>query len=159
MSPIKASDRRTPAEWAFLALFFPAVVAFYAIYKYPHWLLPAGADLRAFHLFGKSPGFWYATAYTALVSGVCLWVLIGKQNRYQRSKKKDPLSRYQRGKFASILLAQSIAFYLIPFALPGWRQKERLKGSPCLPTCLHRGGWRRRTVTRSRPAERPICIG
>ena len=64
-----------------------------------------------------------ATNYTALVAGTCLWVLIANQIRYQRSKKKEPLSAYQRSKFLSIWLAQSVAFYLIPFILPAlWQE-------------------------------------
>jgi ferredoxin-type protein NapH len=121
--PTKKSDRRTVAELAFLVLFYPAVVLVYVIYKYPHWLLAEGADLRTFHLLGKSPGFLYATVYTALVCGICLWVLVANRNRYQRSKKKGPLSTYQRSKFISILLAQAIAFYLVPYVLPGlWQE-------------------------------------
>ena len=41
-------DKRTAGEWAFLLLFYPAVLGFYLIYRYPHWLLPQGADLRTF---------------------------------------------------------------------------------------------------------------
>lgn len=120
--PVKSSDRRSPVEWLFLIVFFPAVVAIYAICKYPMWLLPDGADLRAFHWLGKSPSFWYASAYTAVVSVTCLWVLMANQNRYQRSSKKEPLSRYQRAKFTSILLSQTLAFYVVPFILPGLNQ-------------------------------------
>lgn len=123
MPGAKLTDQRSRAEWAFLLMFYPAMVGFYAIYKYPHWFVSADSDLRVFHLFGKSPGFWYATFYTALVAGTCLWVLIANQNRYQRSTKKEPLSAYQRGKFLSILLAQTVAFWLIPFVLPGFWQE------------------------------------
>jgi ferredoxin len=120
VSPDK--DRRTAGEWAFLLLFYPALLGFYLIYKYPHWLLPEGADLRTFYLFGKSPGFWYNSLYTAVVVGTCLWVLLTGLNRYQWTKKKKPLSRYQRAKFTSILLAQLVGFYLFPFILPGLLQ-------------------------------------
>lgn len=122
MSSRPAKDHRSPAERAFLVLFFPAVLAFYVIYKYPHWILGSHADLRTFHLLGKSPGFWYATVYTAIVCGTALWVLIANQNRYQRSAKKGPLSSYQRAKFTSIFCAQLMAFYLVPFILPALRQ-------------------------------------
>ena len=122
MNPPRASDQRSWAAWLFLILFFPGMVGFYVIYKYPYWILPAGSDLKAFHLLGKSPGFWYATVYTALVAGTCLWVLIANRNRYQRSQKKGPLSKYQRSKFLSILLSQVIAFYLFPFVLPALSQ-------------------------------------
>ena len=76
-----------------------AVLAFYLIYKYPNWLLGADGDLRTFHLAGKSPGFWYVTLYTGIVCGASAWVLISGKNRYQRSKKKGPLSPYQSNRF------------------------------------------------------------
>jgi len=118
----RTSDQRSVGEFLFLLLFYPVVVAFYVIYKYPDWVLPADGDLKTFHLLGKSPGFWYLTVYTGLVCGTCLWVLIDGRNRYQRSKNKEPLSKYQRAKFISILLSQSIAFYLVPFVLPALSQ-------------------------------------
>lgn len=128
--PQSDKTRRSAAEWIFLAVFYPVMVGFYAIYKYPYWFLADGTDLRCFHLFGKSPGFWYATIYTAIVSGTCLWVLIDNRNRYQRSQKKGKLSGYQRAKFLSILLSQSIAFYLIPFVLPALRQEGGFFNDP-----------------------------
>lgn len=128
--PAKSSDRRTAAERLFIALFLPTVVGFYAIYKYPQWFLSVGGDLRAFHLWGKSPGFWYATVYTGLVASVCLWILIGDKNRYQRSRAKGPLSSYQRGKFLSILLAQTIGFYFVPFIAPALRQEGGFWNDP-----------------------------
>ncbi len=115
-------DKRTTAEWLFLLLFYPAVLMFYVIYKYPHWVLPEGADLKTFHLVGKSPGFWYSTLYTLIVCGIALWVLIANKNRYQRSKKKSPLSKYQRAKFTSILFVQLIGFYFVPYILPALNQ-------------------------------------
>lgn len=119
----KKSDRRTTGEIAFLLLFYPAVLAFYAIYKYPHWLVGEGADLRVFHLLGKSPGFWYATVFTGVVAATCMWVLVANKNRYQRSNRKQSLSPYQRAKFASILLSQTVVFYLIPIVLPAcWQE-------------------------------------
>ena len=114
MAP-KASDRRSSAEWIFLVVFFPAVLCFYVVYKYPNWLFAPGADLR---VFGKGLGFWYASIYTTIVCGVSLWVLLVNRNRYQRSKKKGPLSAYQRNKFLSIFLAQAICFYITPFIIP-----------------------------------------
>ncbi|MCA9260298.1 MAG: 4Fe-4S binding protein [Planctomycetales bacterium] len=113
----KQANRRTLAERIFLVVFLPLVVGFYTLYKYPQWLLPAGADPRAFYVGGKSPGFWYATVYTLVVMAGCLWVLLGNRNVYERSKKKGRLSRYQRGKFLSILASQTIAFYGVPFIL------------------------------------------
>lgn len=125
-----AADRRTTGERAFLLVFYPALLAFYSIYKYPHWFLDAGTDLRCFHLFGKSPGFWYATVYTGIVAATCVWVLFANQNRYQRSKKKEPLSAYQRGKFLSILCSQTVAFYLVPFVLPAMWQEGGFFNDP-----------------------------
>jgi polyferredoxin len=88
-----------------------------------------------FYLLGKSPGFWYNTLYTALIVGTCLWVLRGGVNRYQWTQKKKPLSKYQRAKFTSILLAQLVAFYLLPFVVPGllqaggfWNDPAKLPG-------------------------------
>lgn len=130
MTALKASDQRSLGEWLFLVVFYPAVVGFYAIYKYPNWFIATETDLRIFHLFGKSPGFWYATVYTGLVVAACLWVLIANKNRYQRSKIKEPLSRYQRGKFTSILFAQLIAFYCVPFVLPALRQQGGFFNDP-----------------------------
>lgn len=126
----KASDQRTLAEKVFLVMFFPGVLFLYVVYKYPYWLLPAGADLRSFHLFGKSPAFWYATVYSGIVCGVCIWVLISNKNRYQRSKKKGVLSGYQRKKFTSILLVQFLAFYLVPYVIPGLRQEGGFFNDP-----------------------------
>lgn len=130
MTETKKADRRTLAEWMFVLLFFPTIVTFYSIYKYPDWFIGAGSDLRVFHAFGKSPGFWYATIYTGLIVGTCLWVLFANQNRFQRNRKKESLSAYQRGKFRSILLAQAIAFYLVPFVLPALRQEGGFFNDP-----------------------------
>lgn len=124
------ADQRTLGETVFLFAFFPLLVAFYSIYKYPHWFVSENTDLRLFHLFGKSPGFWYATLYTAIVVGTCLWVLVANRNRYQRSKRKEPLSTYQRGKFLSILLVQSVVFYLVPFVLPALGQEGGFFNDP-----------------------------
>ena len=118
----KKTDERPLAEKIFLVFFFPIVLLFYLVYKYPHWLLADGSDLRTFHFLGKSPGFWYATVYTTVVCGTCIWVLWTDKNRYQRSKKKNPLSKYQRSKFTCILIVQFVAFYLFPYLLPGLRQ-------------------------------------
>lgn len=117
-------------EVLFLIGFYPLVLAFYVIYKYPHWLLGEGESLTKFHLLGKSPGFWYATLYTLLVCGTCVWVLWSGRNRYQTSRKKGPLSRYQRGKFSSILVAQGIAFYALPYLLPGLTQEGGFFNDP-----------------------------
>ncbi|MCI0460109.1 MAG: 4Fe-4S binding protein [Gemmataceae bacterium] len=122
--------KRSGGEWTFLVVFYTSLLGFYLFYKYPHWLLPEGADLRTFYLVGKSLGFWYNTLYTALVVGACLWVLTTGLNRYQWTVKKKSLSRYQRAKFLSILLAQLIAFYLLPFVLPGLLQEGGFWNDP-----------------------------
>ncbi len=124
------TSSRSRIEWLFLGLFLPTTFLFYLVYKYPQWLLPEHGDLRTFYLFGKSPGFWYATLYTGLVAAVCVWVLIGNKNRYQRSKKKDPLTPYQRAKFLSILLAQTVGFYIVPFILPALSQEGGFWNDP-----------------------------
>lgn len=126
----KNADRRTVAEWMFLIFFLPGIVALYIVYKYPYWLLPEGADPQYFYLFGKSPAFWYSTAYTLLVCGIAAWVLLANRNRYQRSKKKAPLSAYQRGKFLSIFLAQAIAFYALPILVPAFAQEGGFFNDP-----------------------------
>jgi NAD-dependent dihydropyrimidine dehydrogenase PreA subunit len=113
---------RSFSERVFLLFFFPAVVLFYVAYKYPAWLPGIAGDPGRLHLFGKSPGFWYATAYTGLVCGVCVGVLWSDRNLYARSRRKGPLSTYQRGKFTSILFAQLIAFYIVPFIVPALSQ-------------------------------------
>ena len=117
-----SNKSRSLAETVFLVLFYPAVLLFYVVYKYPQWLLPDGADLTTFHLLGKSPGFWYATVYTGVICGTCVWVLSVGKNQYQRSKKKEQLSGYQRAKFTSILLAQALVFYAAPYVLPAFAQ-------------------------------------
>ena len=123
-------DQRGGWERAFLVLFYPSLIAFYGLYKYPQWFLPAGADLRTLHLLGKSPGFWYATVYTAVVAASCLWVLIVNRNCYERSTRRSPLSAYQRAKFLSILLSQTIVFYLIPFVIPAFAQEGGFFNDP-----------------------------
>lgn len=117
-----SKNKRAPAELVFLAAFYPAVLLFYITYKYPHWLLASGADLRTFHVLGKSPGFWYTSLYTAIVCGTCVWVLASNKNRYQRSKKKEPLSQYQRAKFTSVLFVQFVFFFLFPYVIPALGQ-------------------------------------
>ena len=127
----KKSDQRPLSEKIFLVLFFPIVIAFYLIYKYPTWFVgDAPEDLFAFHFLGKSPGFWYATIYTGIVCGTCVWVLVTNKNRYQRSKKKDGLSAYQRNKFSSILIVQFVAFYLFPYILPALKQEGGFFNDP-----------------------------
>lgn len=121
MTAPTTATRRTVAEWLFVLAFCPLVVGFYLLYKYPLWFV-SESQLTLLHVAGKSPGFWYATVYTAVVCGICVWVLLSNRNCYQRSRRREPLSRYQRAKFTSILLSQLIAFYIVPFILPALRQ-------------------------------------
>lgn len=122
--------KRSVAEKIFLLLFLPAVAGFYVLYKYPRWILTPDQPLTTLHVWGKSPGFWYATIYTAIVVLTCLWVLLTNRNRYERSRRKGPLSKYQRAKFLSILLSQSIAFYAVPFILPAVQQEGGFWNDP-----------------------------
>ena len=76
------------------------------------------------------PEHIHATIYTAIVCGTCIWVLLTNKNRYQRSKKKGGLSKYQRSKFACILIVQFVAFYLFPYLIPGIRQEGGFFNDP-----------------------------
>ena len=107
--------QRTKAEWVFIALFVPSILAFYVIYKYPDWLLGPGADTR---LLGKNLSFWYSLVYTSIVCGIAGRVLFKNRNVY--SYRKDlpvGLSGYQKKKFTSIFLAQGFGFFLIPYVI------------------------------------------
>ncbi len=126
------SYQRSRAEKLFLLVFFPALTLFYVVVKYPR-LLPAGADPRTFYLAGKSPAFWYAALYTAVVCGACIWVLATGRNRYQRSRKKGPISRYQRAKFTTILLVQFFVFFFFPYVVPALKQPGGFWNDPARP--------------------------
>jgi ferredoxin-type protein NapH len=108
---------RSWSERIFLALFFPVVIIFYLIYKYPLWFVPQEQVTATFYWWGKSTSFWYGTAYTLLVCLIALKVVVSGKTPYGKSKKK-PISSYQRWKFISIFLSQLIFFYLIPYILP-----------------------------------------
>jgi ferredoxin-type protein NapH len=108
---------RSLSEKTFLVFFFPVVIGFYLIYKYPTWFVSEDQVASSFYWFGKSTSFWYNTVYTGLVCGIAGWVLLRKTSPYGRDKTK-PLSSYQRKKFTSIFFAQLIFFYLLPFFLP-----------------------------------------
>ncbi len=111
---------RSSLEKIFIFFFIPLVFLTYIIKSYPGFLTnlmgiedPYGTY---FFLWGKTPNFWYQTIYTAIVVGICIKLLFLGRNPY--SKKSKPLSKYQKYKFISILLAQFIGFYLIPFVAP-----------------------------------------
>lgn len=93
------------------------MVGFYLIYKYPTWFVPEERVASTFYWFGKSTGFWYSGLYSALVCGIALSVYIGGKTPYGKNKKKK-ISSYQKNKFLSIFLSQSIFFYFIPYILP-----------------------------------------
>jgi ferredoxin-type protein NapH len=119
--PVKFRGRSV-LEKIFLVLFVPFITLMYVILKYPHWLVE---NPEIFRLFGKNPSFWYSALYTGIVCGIALWVLLKSQNPYQTSKKKTPLSSYQRGKFTSIFFVQLFAFFLIPYVLlPYFQNKD-----------------------------------
>ena len=98
-------------------LFFPAVIGFYLIYKYPTWFVPEQEVSNYFYWFGKSTSFWYNTIYTGIVCWIAARVFLRGHAPYGGDRNK-PLSSYQRNKFISIFLSQLIFFYLIPFYLP-----------------------------------------
>src|SRR5262249_7101535 len=103
---------RSRAEKIFLIFFYPAVVGFYLIYKYPLWFVQESEVANTFYWFGKSTGFWYNTAYTAIVCGIAAKVLLKGVAPYGNGTK--PISGYQKKKFTSIFLSQLVLFYLVP---------------------------------------------
>lgn len=112
---------RSLSEKVFLFFFFPVVVGFYLIYKYPLWFVDSPEQVENyFYWFGKSTGFWYSTVYTGIVVYLCAAVLIKGSTPYGKNKKKK-ISTYQRNKFISILISQFVFFYLLPYIIPGMR--------------------------------------
>jgi ferredoxin-type protein NapH len=109
--------KRSKSELIFIMLFFPFIIGFYLIYKYPTWFVRADEVEQYFYWFGKSTSFWYSTAYTALVASICIRVLIKKKTPYGKNKRKE-ISSYQKKKFTSILISQTVFFYFIPYFLP-----------------------------------------
>jgi ferredoxin-type protein NapH len=109
--------KRSSYEKIFLVLYFPIIIGFYLIYKYPTWFVPADKVADTFYWFGKSSSFWYSTVYSALVCGIALKVYLSGKTPYGKSKKKK-ISNYQSKKFLSIFLSQLIFFYFIPYILP-----------------------------------------
>ncbi len=110
-------SKRSSAEILFLILFYPILLSFYLIYKYPTWFVSADKVASTFYWFHMSTSFWYATAYTAVVCSIAGWVVWRGKTPYGKDKNK-PLSPYQRKKFASIFVAQLVFFYLVPYILP-----------------------------------------
>jgi polyferredoxin len=108
---------RSKGEILFLIFFFPIVIGFYLVYKYPLWFVEESQVASSFYWFGKSTGFWYQTIYTAIVCGIAAKVIFKGHTPYGVDKRK-PLSSYQKNKFTSIFFSQLILFYLIPFFLP-----------------------------------------
>ncbi len=107
--------KRSKLEWAFIVLFIPSVVAFYAVYKYPVTFFGPGADTR---VFGKNLSFWYMLLYTAIVCGIAGKALLADKNIYSfKAVLPQGLGRYQRGKFTSIFWVQLVGFFLLPFVI------------------------------------------
>lgn len=108
---------RSTGEKLFLVFFFPAVIGFYLIYKYPLWFVGESEVADTFYWFGKSTGFWYSTVYALVVCGISARVVLSGKTPYGKDKQK-PLSSYQKKKFTSIFVSQLVFFYLIPYYLP-----------------------------------------
>ena len=108
---------RSFSEKLFLILYFPVIIGFYLIYKYPTWFVPEDQVVSTFYWFGKSTSFWYSTIYTSLVCGIAFKVFTSGKTPYGKSKNK-PISTYQKNKFRSIFFSQLIFFYFIPYLLP-----------------------------------------
>lgn len=121
--------KRSLGEKVFLVFFFPVVIGFYLIYKYPTWFVPADQVKETFYWFGKSTSFWYNLVYTGLVCGICLKLLIKGKSPYS-NRKNQPLSGYQKKKFLSIFLSQFILFFFLPFILPALLGKAHFFDDP-----------------------------
>jgi len=114
---------RTTGEKIFLLFFFPVVIGFYLIYKYPLMFVDTPEQVvDSFYWFGKSTSFWYSTAYSFYVCFICVKVLLMNRTPYGSNKSKK-LSSYQRKKWISILLSQSILFYIVPYIIPGLKRE------------------------------------
>jgi len=109
---------RSLNEKIFLVFFFPFVIGFYLIYKYPLWFVETQQDVvDSFYWFGKSTGFWYSTLYTGIIAYICIKTLYIGKTPYGKNKNKE-LSPYQKKKFISILISQSVFFYIVPYIVP-----------------------------------------
>src|SRR5689334_22045337 len=106
------ASSRTLAEKIFLVFFFPVVIGFYLIYKYPTWFVPEAEVTSTFYWLGKSTSFWYNTVYTGLVCWISARVVLSGKTPYGKNKNK-PISGYQKKKFTSIFYSQFIFFYVI----------------------------------------------
>jgi ferredoxin-type protein NapH len=106
---------RSTSEKIFLIFFYPVVIGFYLIYKYPTWFVPEDQVSETFYWFGKSTSFWYNTLYTGIVCYIAFKVIWVGKTPYGKSHK--PISAYQRQKFISIFWSQLVLFYLLPFVV------------------------------------------
>ena len=109
--------KRSLSQKAFLVFYFPIIIGFYLIYKYPTWFVAEDQVATTFYWLGKSSSFWYSTVYSGLVCFISLRVFLRGKTPYGKNKKK-PISNYQRYKFLSIFLSQLVFFYFIPYILP-----------------------------------------
>ena len=109
--------KRSTAEKTFLVSYFPIMIGFYLIYKYPTWFVPEDQVVDTFYWLGKSTSFWYSTAYSMLVCGIALKVILSGKTPYGKNKRKK-ISKYQKNKFISIFISQLVFFYLVPYFLP-----------------------------------------
>ncbi len=114
---MSATTKRSVSEKLFIAIFVPAIILFYCIYKYPTWFVDESQVANYFYWFGKSTSFWYMTIYTFFVCFICVKVLFKNRSAYSSDATK-PLSNYQKWKWRSIFASQLILFYLIPFVVP-----------------------------------------
>lgn len=106
---------RSKAEWLFVILFVPAVIAFYSIYKYPAFFFGEGGDTR---VLGKSLGFWYMLVYTSIVCIIAARVVLRNVNVYSFKAVLPPgVSSYQKSKFTSIFWVQLVGFFLLPYVI------------------------------------------
>ena len=114
----KGKMSRSMNEKMFIIFFFPFVIGFYLIYKYPLWFVETEQEVvDKFYWFGKSTGFWYSTIYTGVIAFICIRILAKGKTPYGANLNKK-ISPYQRKKFFSILMSQSILFYFVPYIAP-----------------------------------------
>ena len=93
---------RSSSEKLFLIFYFPVVIIFYLIYKYPMLFVDTQEQVvSSFYWFGKSTAFWYSTVYSGFIVFICARILLKGKTPYGKSQGKS-LSKYQRNKFISI---------------------------------------------------------
>ncbi len=124
--------KRSAGEKLFLILFFPIVIGFYLIYKYPLWFVEKEQVAATFYWWGKSSSFWYSTAYALLVCGISIKVVFSGKTPYSKARNK-PLSSYQKWKFISIFFSQLIFFWFIPYILPCLIREGSFFDDPYMP--------------------------